>query len=100
MQAGVDDLHAGVTKGSRDDLGPAVMSIETRLGDYYANPRAHRADILRTGALSAHLGTRALVATTTVTRAAIAQVAGHGITIELPVAHRPFRDLPNCPTRP
>ncbi len=36
-QAGVDDFHARVTKGARDDLGAAVVPVETRLGDDDSN---------------------------------------------------------------
>ena len=32
-QAGVDDFHAGVAQGAGDDLGAAVVAVETRLGD-------------------------------------------------------------------
>ena len=35
--AGVDDLHAGVAQRARDDLGPAVVTVEAGLGDEDAN---------------------------------------------------------------
>ncbi|GMA88193.1 hypothetical protein GCM10025868_34430 [Angustibacter aerolatus] len=33
VQAGVDDLHAGVAQRPRDDLGTAVVPVEAGLGD-------------------------------------------------------------------
>ena len=36
-QAGVDHFHAGVAQGARDDLGAAVVAVETGLGDQNAN---------------------------------------------------------------
>ena len=33
VQAGVDDLHAGVAQRPGDDLGAAVVPVEARLGD-------------------------------------------------------------------
>ena len=33
VQAGVDDLHAGVAEGAGDDLGAAVVAVEAGLGD-------------------------------------------------------------------
>ena len=32
-EPGVDDFHAGVTQGARDDLRAAVVPVETGLGD-------------------------------------------------------------------
>ena len=32
-KAGVDHLHARITQGAGDDLGPAIVAVETRLGD-------------------------------------------------------------------
>ena len=37
VKAGVDDLHTRVAKGAGDDLGPAVMPVQTGLGDDHAN---------------------------------------------------------------
>ena len=37
MQAGVDDVHAGVAQRARDDLDAAVMAVEADLGDDDAN---------------------------------------------------------------
>jgi hypothetical protein len=36
VQAGVDDLESGVTKGSRDHLGATIVTIQAGLGDYDA----------------------------------------------------------------
>jgi hypothetical protein len=36
VEAGVDDLHAGVAQGAGDDLGASVVSVETRLGHDHA----------------------------------------------------------------
>ncbi len=33
VQAGVDDLHPGVAQRGGDDLGAAVVAVETGLGD-------------------------------------------------------------------
>jgi hypothetical protein len=33
VQAGVDDLHPRVAQRPRDDLGTAIVPVETRLGD-------------------------------------------------------------------
>ena len=40
VQAGVDDLHAGVAQRGGDDLGAAVVAVEAGLGDQNAN-RTH-----------------------------------------------------------
>ena len=39
VQAGVDDLHAGVAQRPRDDLGAAVVAVEARLGHDDADGR-------------------------------------------------------------
>jgi hypothetical protein len=36
-EAGVNDFHARVAEGSGDDLGAAVVAVETGLGDEYAD---------------------------------------------------------------
>ena len=40
VQAGVDDLHAGVAQGPGHDLGAAVVPVEAGLGDDDADGRA------------------------------------------------------------
>ena len=40
MQAGVDDLEPGVAQRARDDLGAAVVPVESRFGDQDAQPPA------------------------------------------------------------
>ena len=42
VQAGVDDLHAGVPQGAGDDLGAAVVPVQAGLGDDDPDPRAHQ----------------------------------------------------------
>ena len=42
VQAGVDDLHAGVAQRPGDHLGAAVVPVEAGLGDDHPNPCAHR----------------------------------------------------------
>jgi hypothetical protein len=43
MQAGVDDLHAGVAQGAGHHLGAAVVTIEARLRDDHPDrSAAHR----------------------------------------------------------
>ena len=37
MQAGVDDVHAGVAQRARDDLDAAVVAVEADLGDDHAD---------------------------------------------------------------
>ena len=37
VQAGVDDLHAGVAQRRGDDLGAAIVTVEAGLGDEHAN---------------------------------------------------------------
>ena len=39
VQAGVDDLHAGVAQRAGDHLGPAVVAVQARLGDDDAERR-------------------------------------------------------------
>ena len=34
MQSGVDDLETRVAQGARDDLGAAVVAVQTGLGDH------------------------------------------------------------------
>jgi hypothetical protein len=45
VQAGVDDLHAGVAQGARHDLGAAVMPVEARLGDDHPDAFVHDAQL-------------------------------------------------------
>ena len=33
VQAGIDHVHAGVAKGARDHLDPAIVSVEADLGE-------------------------------------------------------------------
>jgi hypothetical protein len=40
-QTCVDDLESGITKGARDDLRAAIVSIETGLCNEYANAFRH-----------------------------------------------------------
>ena len=47
MEARVDHLHAGVTQGAGDDLGAAVVSVETGLGDDDAYLPIHVGSIRR-----------------------------------------------------
>jgi hypothetical protein len=42
VQAGVDDLEAGVAQGPCDDFGPAIMAIQTGLGDNDSIRAFHR----------------------------------------------------------
>jgi hypothetical protein len=37
VQTRVDDLEAGVSKRSSDDLRPAIVAIQSRLGYEYSN---------------------------------------------------------------
>ncbi len=39
VEAGVDDLHPGIAQRRRDDLGTAVVTVESGLGDEHANRR-------------------------------------------------------------
>ena len=41
VQAGVDDLHAGVAQRARHDLGAAVVPVEARLGDDHPDAFVH-----------------------------------------------------------
>ena len=36
-EAGIDDLHPGVTESTGDDLGAAVVAVEAGLGNQHAN---------------------------------------------------------------
>lgn len=36
-QAGIDDFHAGIAQGASDDFGAAVVAVEARLGNQYAD---------------------------------------------------------------
>ena len=36
VQTGVDDLKTSVTKGSSNNLGAAVVSVQSRFGDDYS----------------------------------------------------------------
>ncbi len=38
VEAGVDHLVTGVAQGARDDLGAAVVAVETRLGHHDPEP--------------------------------------------------------------
>ena len=42
VQAGVDDLEAGVAQGPGDDLGAPVVAVETGLGDDDSIAALHR----------------------------------------------------------
>ena len=42
VEAGVDDLKTGVPEGTSNDLGTAVVTVESRLGYYYAIRALHR----------------------------------------------------------
>ena len=44
VEARVDDLEAGVAQGPGDDLGPPVVSVETRLGHDDPVPALHGAE--------------------------------------------------------
>ena len=41
VQAGVDDLHAGVAERAGHDLGAAVVPVEARLGDDHSDAFVH-----------------------------------------------------------
>ena len=41
VQAGVDDLHAGVAQGPGHHLRPAVVAVQAGLGDHDPYPRSH-----------------------------------------------------------
>ena len=43
VEAGVDDLHAGVAQAAGDDLRAAVVAVQARLGDDDADRAVHRA---------------------------------------------------------
>ena len=47
MEAGVDHLHARVAEGAGDDLGAAVVPVETGLGDNHAYLPLHMGSIRR-----------------------------------------------------
>ena len=40
-QAGIDDLHAGIAQGTGGHLGPAIVAIQSRLGDEHARVFGH-----------------------------------------------------------
>jgi hypothetical protein len=42
VQAGVDDLHAGVAERASDDLRAAVVAVEADLCDNDSDPPGHR----------------------------------------------------------
>ena len=44
VQAGVDDLHAGVPQGAGHDLGAAVVTVQARLGHHHPDGRARRSE--------------------------------------------------------
>jgi hypothetical protein len=43
VQAGVDHLHAGVAERPRNDLGAAIVAVETWLGDDDSDLARHKA---------------------------------------------------------
>ena len=47
VQPRVDDLHAGVAQGPRDDLGAAVVAVETGLGDDDLGSRSRWSQLMR-----------------------------------------------------
>ena len=51
VQPGVDHLHPGVAQRRGDDLGAAVVAVETRLGDQHAD-RARAASVQEPGIVS------------------------------------------------
>ena len=46
VQARVDDLHAGIAKRPGDDLGSAIVAIESRLRNDHADPACHPPDCM------------------------------------------------------
>jgi hypothetical protein len=52
VQAGVDDLHAGVAQGPGHDLRTAVVPVETRLADDHSNAFVHHGGQLRCAAVA------------------------------------------------
>ena len=50
MEAGVDDLEAGVAKRAGDDLGTSVVAVEAGFGDDDAVATIHSPAILRSPA--------------------------------------------------
>ncbi len=59
VQARVDDLEATVTQGARDDLGPTIVTVETRLGDHHSIPALHAAGTLAIGPRARPTGPKA-----------------------------------------
>jgi len=47
MEAGVDHLHAGVSERAGDDLGPAIVPVETGLRDDHTYLPLHMGSIRR-----------------------------------------------------
>jgi hypothetical protein len=49
MQAGVDDVHAGITQSAGDDFDATIVAIEADLGEQDADWGAHAQVLLGDG---------------------------------------------------